>query len=183
MYCGGQAQCPYSQPGAQKTYGYIGPSWANALNTPYRHFKGDSFRGGNTTPFIVHWPAGLKTLPGSVTEQPAHVIDVPPSLLEIVKLPYPASFEGRELTSVDGQSLLPILEGEQRAPHSELFFEHEGGAALIQGDYKLVHLAGAGAPNWELYNLTQDRTETKNLASSSAARASHWQAWYDSVPH
>lgn len=185
VYCGGQAACSYAQPGDQKTYSYIGPSWANALNTPYRYWKGDSFRGGNTTPAIVHWPAGLKTKAGSITDQPAHVIDVLPTVLELADVPYPASYQGHDISSVDGQSLLPILENEQRTPHSELFFEHEDGAALIQGDYKIVRLSGN--PAWELYNLKTDRTETKNLAAADSARvqamSKTWQTWYDSVPH
>lgn len=185
VYCGGQAACPYAQPGDQKTYSYIGPSWANALNTPYRYWKGDSFRGGNTTPAIVHWPAGLRTKPGSITPQPAHVIDVLPTLLELANLEYPSSYQGHDLTTLDGTSLVPILQGDERQGHSELFFEHEDGAALIQGDYKIVRLHGN--PQWELYDLKSDRTETENLASADSARVQSmsktWQTWYDSVPH
>jgi arylsulfatase A-like enzyme len=81
---------------------------------------------------------------------------------------------------------LPIIQGGQREPHPELFFEHEGGAALIQGDYKLVRLAGNNQV-WELNDLASDRTETKNVASTNAARTmsmtATWQAWYGSVAH
>jgi arylsulfatase A-like enzyme len=185
QYCGGQAACPYAQPGDQKTYAYLGPSWANAANTPFRYWKGESFRGGNTTPLIAHWPAGLKAKAGSVTAAPAHVIDVLPTLLEIAHEPYPESYQDHELTSLDGTSLLPILEGGEGTPHPRLFFEHEDGAALIEGDFKLVRLSSA--PTWELYNLAKDRTETNNLAAAQPARVQSmktaWQAWYDSVPH
>ena len=80
----------------------------------------------------MHWPAGLKTKAGSITAQPAHVIDVLPTLLELAEQQYPKSYEGHELTSLDGASLLPILEGEQRPPHAELFFEHEDGRVARQ---------------------------------------------------
>jgi arylsulfatase len=184
VYCGGQAACPYSQPGDQKTWAYLGPSWANAANTPYRYYKTSSYRGGNTTPFIVHDPAGLAAAAGSISVQPAHVIDVLPTVLELANVPYPALYQGTALTPLDGKSLLPVLAGEQRAPHEQLFFEHEGGAALIEGDYKLVRLAANGP--WELFDLSSDRTEARNLAAQEPARVTAmlttWQTWFDSMP-
>ena len=40
--------------------------WAWARNAPFRLYKQNQFEGGICTPAIVHWPAGLKTRPGSV---------------------------------------------------------------------------------------------------------------------
>jgi len=184
VYCGGIAPCPYSNPGDQKTWSYLGPSWANAANTPFRQAKITSFRGGNSTPFIAHWPAGLRTSPGSINTQRAHVIDVLPTVLEATGAPYPNSYEGRAITAIDGKSLIPILDGKQR-PINDLYFEHEGGAALIRGEYKLVRLNGSSP--WELYHLATDRTETKNLAAADPARLNTmvdiWSRWYNSVPH
>jgi arylsulfatase A-like enzyme len=185
VYCGGQASCPYAQPGDEKTWSYLGPSWANAANTPFRYWKGSSFRGGNTTPLIVHWPAGLRTTPGAITEQPAHVIDFLPTLLKVAGVTYPATYQGRTLTSLDGTSLTPIFEGGERTPHDKLFFEHEGGAAMIQANYKVVRVDGTS--QWELYDLATDRTETTNLATSDPTRvqtmSAAWASWYQSVPH
>ena len=56
--------------------------WAWARNTPFRYYKQNQFEGGISTPAIVHWPAGLKTQRGSITHQPAHLIDVLPTLVE-----------------------------------------------------------------------------------------------------
>jgi len=185
VYCGGQANCPYAQPGDEKTWSYLGPSWANAANTPFRYWKISSFRGGNTTPLIVHWPVGLRTKPGTITEQPAHVIDVLPTLLELAGVSYPDSYQGTKLTSLDGTSLMPILDGGERTPHEKLFFEHEGGAAMIQGSYKIVRVDGTS--QWELYDLATDRAETTNFAASDPTRVetmrASWEAWYQSVPH
>jgi arylsulfatase A-like enzyme len=185
VYCGGQANCPYAQPGDERTWSYLGPSWANAANTPFRYSKISSFRGGNTTPLIMHWPVGLRTTPGAITEQPGHVIDILPTVLKLAGVSYPASYNGTMLTPLDGTSLTPIMEGGERPPHERLFFEHEGGAAMIQGDYKIVRLNGTSP--WELYNLTADRTETTNLATTDATRVqamgASWQSWYQSVPH
>jgi len=46
----------YERPGAENTWGYLGDSWAGAINAPFRYWKKESFEGGNCTPFIVHWP-------------------------------------------------------------------------------------------------------------------------------
>jgi arylsulfatase len=185
VYCGGQAACPYDQPGAETTWSYLGPSWANASNTPFRYWKISSFRGGNTAPLIVYWPSGLRTTPGAITEQPGHVIDVLPTLMELAKTSYPDSYQGNMLTSLDGTSLVPILDGAVRAPHDKLFFEHEGGAAMIQGNFKIVRQSATSL--WELYDLSLDRTETKDLAASDPSRvqamSATWTAWYQSVPH
>jgi arylsulfatase len=124
-------------------------------------------------------------MPGAITEQPGHVMDILPTILELAGLPYPDHFKGMPLTPLDGTSLLPILRGAVRTPHPELFFEHEGGAALIEGNYKIVRV-GATSP-WELYDLSVDRTETKDLAGSDPSRVqamgASWSAWYGSVPH
>jgi arylsulfatase len=185
VYCGGQASCPYDQPGDEKTWSYLGPSWANACNTPFRYWKISSFRGGNSAPFIVHWPAGLGTMPGAITEQPGHVMDILPTILELAGVAYPATFQGRTLTSMDGTSLAPIFRGAVRRPHERLFFEHEGGAAMIEASFKIARI-DATSP-WELYDLSVDRTETKDLAASDPARvqamSATWSAWYASVPH
>jgi arylsulfatase A-like enzyme len=185
VYCGGQTSCPYDQPGNEKTWSYLGPSWANAANTPFRYWKITSFRGGNTAPVIVHWPAGLRTMPGAITEQPGHVIDLLPTILELAGVSYPDSYGGTKLTSLDGTSLMPIFQGGQRTPHDRLFFEHEGGAAMIEGNYKIARLDATSS--WELYNLAVDRTESMKHAPSDGARVqtmtATWTAWYQSVPH
>jgi arylsulfatase len=112
-------------------------------------------------------------------------MDVLPTLLELAGASYPTSYHGTTLTSLDGTSLTPILQGGERTPHDRLFFEHEGGAALIQANYKIVRV-DATSP-WELYNLSVDRTETTNLATSDPTRlqtmTATWNAWFQSVPH
>ncbi len=75
-YCG-----PFT-PGTETTWGYIGPNWASAVNTPYRYWKAESFEGGSHTPLVAHWPAGLAAAHGSTINQPGHVIDVLPTCLE-----------------------------------------------------------------------------------------------------
>ena len=76
--------------------------WAWARNTPFRFYKQNQFEGGIATPAIVHWPAGLKTKPGSIDHSPAHLVDVLPTLAELAGAKIPDTWPGRELTPLAG---------------------------------------------------------------------------------
>ena len=170
-------------PGSETTWGYIGAYWANALNTPYRYWKVEAFEGGCHTPMIVNWPAGLKTPPGSLTDQTGHVIDITPTVLDLAGVSAPSTRNGRNLKPLEGKSLAPTFQGETRDGHQDLYFEHEGGRALLSDDgWKLV--ASAGKP-WELYHIASDATETQNLADAESERVATmnqlWIRWADRV--
>ncbi len=164
-------------PGAETTWGYIGASWANALNTPYRYWKVEAFEGGCHTPMIVHWPAGLKTTPGAMTDQVGHVIDLTPTCLDLARAAQLKASNDREPQVMDGKSLAAIFEGRTRDGHEALYFEHEGGRAVLAGEWKLVASAGK---SWELYHITEDATETHNLADQQPTRvATMSRMWLD----
>jgi arylsulfatase len=167
-----------SEPGPETTYTGIGAPWASASNTPFRYWKKESFEGGCHTPLIVHWPEGLVAKSGSVTSQVGHVIDIMPTCLELAGAKYPDRYNGHTLTSLDGKTLMPILRDRQREGHEQLFFEHMGGRAVIEGHWKLVALKDHP---WELYNLNRDRTEMENLAARHSVRvrtmSSRWDKW------
>ncbi len=166
------------EPGPETTWGYIGPGWASALNTPYRYWKATSFEGGCHTPLIVHWPAGLAVGPGSTSTGIGHVIDLLPTCLELAGMPYPEQYSGHTLKSLEGTSLMPILRGQPAVGCRVLPFEHEGGRAILDAEWKLV--AQAGSP-WELYHVAQDATETRNVADREPKRVEElarlWQSW------
>ncbi len=171
------------QPGSEAAWGYIGAYWANALNTPYRYWKVEAFEGGCHTPMIVHWPRGLKTSPGAATDQVGHVIDLTPTCLDLAGATPLKTLDGRDLKPIDGKSLAPIFEGKTREGHEAIYFEHEGGRAVLNKDgWKLV--ASAGKP-WELYHVAEDATETRNLADQHPDRVADmdraWRRWADRV--
>ncbi|MBM3458755.1 MAG: arylsulfatase [Armatimonadetes bacterium] len=168
-----------AEPGSEASYVGIGPGWASALNTPFRYWKRESFEGGACTPLIAHWPAGLKTAAGSLTDEVGHVTDFLPTLLEVAGAAYPTQYRGQRLTPPDGASLLPILRGERRPPPRELFFEHDGGRALRQGDWKLV--AERDSDTWKLFHLGRDRTETKDRAGDHPRRVREMAARWETV--
>lgn len=141
----------------------IGQSWAAAQSTPFKLYKHFTSEGGIATPLIAHWPLGIdKKLNGSFNRQPAHVIDIMATALEMTGLEYPQHFEGREILPMNGISLLPSFSGEKITRSEPIFFEHEGNRAVRDGDWKLV--SRFRGP-WQLFNMREDRTETKDLFS------------------
>nr|WP_261367335.1 arylsulfatase [Aporhodopirellula aestuarii] len=142
-------------------------AWAWARNSPFRYYKQNQFEGGISTPAIVHWPAGLKQPVGAIVDQPAHLIDVLPTLADITDSEIPTSWQERELRPVSGISLKPVFNGQQiksRPPIHLLFASDRG---LRDGDWKLVSFQ---SEQWELYNVANDRCELNNLADSEPER-------------
>ena len=78
-----------------------------------------------------------------------------------------------------GTSLFPLFSNSptNHQAHDTLFWSHAKGAAVRQGDYKLVRLKGKA---WELYNVNKDGTELNNLASSMPERVAELETLFKS---
>jgi arylsulfatase len=151
--------------------------WANVSNTPFRLYKHWNHEGGVAAPFIAHWPAVIEDA-GALRRDPAHLIDVMPTLVELGGATYPRFLGGREIPPMEGMSLVPAFEGRPLGERA-LFFEHEGHRAVRRGRFKLV-AEGVDGP-WELYDLEADRSETRDLSANRPALAEElerlWTAW------
>lgn len=165
------------QPGTHQSYG---SAWANLGNTPFRMYKHFTHEGGISSPLIVHWPAGIGK-PNRWARDPAHVMDILPSLVEVAGGSYPDVVNDRDITPCEGSSLLPVWRGKQLADRV-IGFDHMAARALRQGDWKLVR--SKRMPHeikWELYNLAEDRCELNDLADQAPKRveemAETWERW------
>ncbi|MBI5801009.1 MAG: arylsulfatase [Verrucomicrobia bacterium] len=171
---------PGSEAGSRESHKCLEVGWANAANTPCREHKMWDHEGGISTPLIVSWPAGIAAR-GQFTREPGHVIDLQPTFLELAGTKYPTHLKDRALTPLPGRSLLPTLQGKPLGERT-LAWEHEGNRAVRVGDWKLV--ASFSGP-WELYDLSRDRAELKNLAVQQPAKVKEltaaWQQWADKV--
>ncbi len=166
------------QMGQPGTYHSIGSGWANASNTPWRLYKHFNHEGGISSPCIVHWPNGLNNK-GTINHQPAHLIDLMPTILDITDSEYPQMTNGIPAAPPAGLNILPQLKGSVKEIRA-LFFEHEGNRAVMQNRWKLSALKGK---QWELYDIDSDRTELVDLASVHPDTVQHydrmWSAWAD----
>ncbi len=126
-------------------------------NGKLRAGKGQLYEGGIRVPFIVSWPKRLQG--GSACDVPMMSIDIFPTAVAAAGGTMPDD------RAYDGRNMLPILTGDAQGPlHDVLFWEAEGrgkkpGAwAVQQGEWKLI-----SGQQLELYHLSSDMSETKNL--------------------
>ncbi len=182
LFCSDNGACPFERtrgrtlnPWDPKSYWTYDASWAHAGNTPFRLYKQNQHEGGISSPLIVHWPEGLTTLPGAITNQPGHLIDFMATFIDIADATYPKQIGDRRIDPLQGKSLLPIFHGETRQPHETLYFHFGTDRGLRQGPWKLV---SAKLGKWELYDLVKDRTELNDLSDQEpgrvAAMAAEW---------
>lgn len=183
LFCSDNGACPFErtrgrhlQPWDPESYWTYDASWAHAGNTPFRLYKQNQHEGGISSPLIVHWPQGLKVEPGSITNQPGHLIDFMATFIDVAGAKYPQRVGQRSIDPLQGKSLRPIFEGQQRAGHDTLYFHFGTDRALRQGPWKLV---SAKLGRWELYNLDEDRTELNDLAGQHPDRVARMaQQWF-----
>jgi len=154
------------EPGPEDTYGGYGPAWANLSNAPFRMFKKFAHEGGVATPLVMHWPAQLKNR-GTIEHTPAHIIDLFPTFMEAAGTSHLKKLNGKDTLSLDGHSLLPLLTKSEPLADRPLGFEHAGNRGLRFKNWKLVAPKGG---EWELYNFTNDRIESNNLAKENPAK-------------
>lgn len=158
----GDGHDPKLPPGSAGTFLGLGPGWSTTANTPFRRHKAWVHEGGIATPLILHWPAGISAR-GELRHAPGHFVDVVPTLLDLAGVSAPASWKGEARPPLAGRSLVPLFSGDVPLAAPTLFFKHERHRGLRVGDWKIV---ASGTTNaWELYNLAEDRTETRDRAA------------------
>ena len=138
-------------------------------NTPLRSGKGFPYEGGIREPLVVRWPGVVR--PGSRCDVPVTSVDYFPTVCEAAGLPLPKD------RPIDGESILPLLAGTGGLKRDAIYwhFPHyrQGHAVspysiIRQGDWKLIRWHEG--PTWELYNLADDLSETKDLAAAMTER-------------
>jgi len=132
-------------------------------------FRGHKFtlwEGGIRVPCIVSWPGHIPK--NAIRNQAAISIDWMPTIARYCDVKLPAS-------KIDGKSIVPIIESSDApSPHKILHWETGKHWAVREGNWKLVHngpatdYKGRKIPKVQdfLSNMSEDVTETKNLANS-----------------
>lgn len=181
--------------GGPRVHSHYPAGWARASNTPFRSFKGSLYEGGVHAPLIVSWPGAPEGFdaPG-LREQLVFVSDLAPTVLELVGLPRLSERAGVTTLEPDGVSAVPILRSRRAEPvRYRQHFECSGSRALIEENWKLLSRCapdsseGGAGGTWELYDLSADPTETRDLApdepSTVAGLAEIWrsEAWHNTV--
>jgi arylsulfatase A-like enzyme len=148
---------PTILPGAEDTYATYGMEWAGYSNTPFREYKSFVHEAGISTPLVIYWKGKVRK---GITADLGHVIDILPTCLDLAQVNYPKTYQGKKITPLEGKSLVQLFTHKKRLANGSIYFEHEGNRAVRQGKWKLVRKYKG---EWELFNMLEDRLETKNL--------------------
>jgi arylsulfatase A-like enzyme len=175
--------------------------WTWAGNTPFRRWKRETYRGGVSDPFIVHWPKGIKAK-GEVRTQYAHAIDMVPTILEAAGYEAPETIKGVTQSPIQGVSFAHSFnDPKAETRHLTQYFEMMGHRAIYHDGWRAVcpwpgpsfKEAGAffGAPlnkdklteidatKWELYHVAEDFAENNNVAAENRPKLIEMIAtWY-----
>ncbi len=189
------------QLGGPSTFNHYAWGWTHAGNTPFRRWKRETYRGGISDPFIVHWPAGIKAK-GEVRGQFAHAIDMVPTVLEALGLEAPETVKGVTQSPIEGHSFAHAFD-DRAAPshHITQYFEmmghrsiyHDGWRAVCPWPGQSFTEAGMGfgepidkdklteldAHGWELYHVAADVAENHDVAEANRPKLIEMIAtWY-----
>ena len=180
--------------GGPTTFNHYPWGWTWAGNTPFRRWKRETYRGGASDPFLVHWPAGIKAR-GEVRDQYAHIIDMVPTVLDALGLEPPATIRGVTQSPIHGVSFAHTFDDAGRAdppPHPVLrdvrpprdrprrlagglpvarALVRRGRPARSARRSPAETLADLDANRWELYHVAEDFAENHDLADEHRGQA------------
>ena len=143
-------------------------------NQPLRAGKGAVYEGGVRVPFIVSWPNHVQA--GSVCGEIIQSVDYYPTFLDLLGI------KPKEGQPFDGISILPALKGGKlnrdaiycHIPHTNSpLLDYLAGTAVWEGDWKLIRFYCKSddlTDTFELYNLKDDISETRDLAKEHPDR-------------
>jgi arylsulfatase A-like enzyme len=134
-----------------------------------RGHKQNLYEGGIRVPSVARWPGRIE--PGRVSRHPWYFADFLATAAELAGVRAPAG--------LDGISIVPELTGKSQRRHQHMYWELPRYVAKTREFRKEVPMQAARSGDWkavrpqpdgplELYNLADDRGETRNLASSAA---------------
>ena len=178
--------------GGPKHFNHYPWGWTFAGNTPFRRWKRETYRGGSSDPFLMQWPARI-TSGGEIRTQYAHVIDMVPTVLDLLGFESPATIKGVPQSPIQGVSFAHTIDdAAAETNHHTQYFEMIGHRSIYHDGWRAVcpwpgpsfeeasvafgapisadTLSQLDATGWELYHVDEDFAETKNVAADHRDR-------------
>ncbi|MFZ9252034.1 MAG: sulfatase [Hylemonella sp.] len=145
-------------------------------NWPLVGGKMDLTEGGIRVPWIAHWPQVIQG--GRSSTQRCMTMDWTATMLAA------AGVQADPAYPLDGASLMPVLQSEDREFDRTLFWRmnHRGQCAMREGDWKYLRVDGHDY----LFNIPADERERANLGKREPERLlamrGAWEEWNASMP-
>ncbi len=174
--------------GTPKTDNMYHAGWAWAGSTPFKGTKLlASYFGGTRNPMVISWPKKIEPS-NRIRSQFHHVIDIAPTLYEILNITPPKIVNGYQQIPLDGNSFAYTFANADAPTNKDVQFFDNNGSRAIYKDGWMACTFGPFIPwnspasvqrvanwdsatdEWELYNLNEDFSQASNLAASMPDR-------------
>lgn len=169
--------------------------WAMAMDAPFPQYKQvASHLGGVRNGLVLSWPAGIKAR--GLRDQYAHVVDVAPTILAAAGVPQPGTVQGAPQRPMDGIALAySFADAKVPSRRRTQYYEMLGNRAIYHDGWLAATtplkkpwdmVTGADAADnlalnypWELYDLSKDFSQSRNLAASNPVKLAEMKALFD----
>lgn len=168
--------------GGPKHFNHFPAGWAWAMNTPFQWTKQiASHLGGVRNPVAISWPKRI-TDRGGVRNQFHHVIDIAPTIYEAAGITPPSQLNGVTQKPIEGVSMVyAFADAAAKDRHRQQYFEMFINRAMYADGWWAASRTAVpwesgikeiepDTAAWELYNLNDDFSQAKNLATSEPLR-------------
>src|ERR1700722_8983903 len=177
------------QLGSDQTYNHYPVGWALAMDTPFQWTKQvASHFGGTRNGMCLSWPKRIAAR-GEIRSQFHHVIDIAPTILEAAGLQAPVILNGVTQMPLEGVSMAYTF-GDAKAPtrHTTQYFEIAANRGLYDDGWiasttpiRPPWVVSGAEPDpddfpWELYNVANDFSQSKDLAKENPKKLIDLQA-------
>jgi arylsulfatase len=169
--------------------------WAYSGASPFQGTKLVAAQfGGTRTPLVISWPKGIKH-DGKVRSQFHHVNDIAPTIYDILNIVPPDVVDGFKQQPHDGISMKYTFDRpEEKTKKRTQYFEilgsrgiyHDGWFAGTFGPRAPWSVDMSGIMNWEpdkevweLYNLEEDYSQSKDLANEYPEKLAELKDLFD----
>jgi arylsulfatase A-like enzyme len=183
----------YDAWGSAATSPHMAVAWAWAFDTPFKWTKQiASHFGGTRQGLAISWPARIKDA-GGIRTQFHHIIDIVPTILEATGIRAPETVDGIAQKPIEGVSMVSTFDkANTSAPSSRTtqYFEMVGNRGIYHDGWYAnttppvpPWVLGTVLPDindykWELYNVSEDYSQAKDLAAQMPDKVKELQALF-----
>jgi arylsulfatase len=169
--------------------------WAYSGAAPFQGTKlVAAHLGGTRTPMVISWPEKIQH-DGKVRSQFHHVNDIAATIYDVLGIDPPKVVNGVEQQPLDGTSMVYSFEQPEADGTKETQYFEILGSRGVYHDGWFAGTPGPKAPwttdvtglaiwependEWELYNLAEDYSQSRNLAEENPEKLAELQALFD----
>ncbi len=163
--------------GGPDSYNHYNTGWAWAFDTPFPYWKRwAGYEGGIADMCVISWPEKIKPQE-KPRNQYIHAVDIAPTIYELIGVEPPESIGGYKQSEIEGESFAASISDATVPSKETQFYTMLGQRSLYHQGWlaTALHPPLSGWGNfhddvWELYDLENDRSQSKDLAAEHPAK-------------